>query len=276
MTILNMQTTLESIEVKLLLEGIYQHYGYDFRDYTSLHDRIQRLMAQENLKTISGLQERVLHDPDWFHRILAEFFITVSAMFRDPQFFLNFRQNVVPRLKTYPFIRLWFAGCGCGEEIYSMAILLHEEGLYDRCRFYGTDINESALNQAQKSIFPLHLRQKYTRDYLAAGGKSSFSKYYTAKYDHAIFHSWLKQRFVFSKHNLVSDSSFNEFQVILCRNVLIYFNNPLQHRVHKLLYDSLIRLGFLGLGNSESIFSTPYRDCFETLKGCDKIYQKMK
>jgi chemotaxis protein methyltransferase CheR len=233
-------------------------------------------MVQEKQQTISGLQEKILHNSDCFHRTLSEFVITVSAMFRNPDFFSNFRKQVVPWLKTYPFIRLWFAGCGCGEELYSMAILLYEEGLLDRCRFYGTDINEPALQKAQKGIFPLHLMQEYTRNYLAADGKSAFSKYYTAKYNHAIFHSWLKQRFVFSKHNLVSDSSFNEFQVILCRNVLIYFNNSLQQHVHKLIYTSLVPLGFLGLGESESIFSTPYRDCYKALNERNKIYQKIK
>ncbi len=272
-----MKPSPESVEFNLLLEGIYQYYGYDFRDYASqtLHEKIRQLVAKENLKTISRLQEQILHNQDDFYRILNEFFITVSAMFRNPNFFAVFRQEVVPWLKTYPFIRIWFAGCGCGEEVYSMAILLYEEGLYNRCRFYATDLNESALKQAQKGVFPLHLMQKYTHDYLAAGGKSAFSKYYTAKYDHAILHSWLKERFIFSKHNLATDSSFNEFHVILCRNVLIYFNNSLQQRVHKLLYDSLIRLGFLGLGDSESLFSTLYSDCYKTVNKREKIYQKM-
>ncbi len=268
---------LEDIEIQLLLEGLYRYYGFDFRNYAlaSLKRRILNMVQAEGLSTVSGLQEKILHDPECLERFLFNLSVNVTTMFRDPEFFLAFRTKVVPILRTYPFIRIWHAGCSTGEEVYSMAILLKEEGLYHRSRLYATDINETVLRKAKTGIFSLKLMQEYTHNYIKAGGKSSFSKYYTAAYGNAIFSSELKENIVFSLHNLVTDNSFNEFHVIFCRNVLIYFNKFLQNRVHTLLYESLIRLGILGLGRQESIKFTPYEKNYEQLEGGDKLYRKI-
>src|SRR2546430_13042476 len=240
---------LEAIEIKLLAEGIYQHYGFDFRDYSqpSLKRRIFKRIYAEGLSTVSGLLEKVLHDPACMERLLLDLSINTTAMFRDPTFYLAFRQKVVPTLRTYPFVRIWHAGCSTGEEVYSMAMLLQEEGLYERCRIYATDINETVLQRAKEGIFPLSSMQENTSNYIAAGGTGNFSQYYTARYDHAIFRPSLRDNVVFAQHNLVTDASFNHFNVILCRNVLIYFNNVLQDRVQQLFLDSMEMFGVLGL-----------------------------
>jgi chemotaxis protein methyltransferase CheR len=183
---------------------------------------------------------------------------------------------VVPMLRTYPFIRIWHAGCSTGEEVYSMAILLQEEGLYDRCRIYATDMNELVLKTAKNGIFPLKAMQEYTQLYHQAGGKKAFSEYYTAAYENAIFRSSLKENVVFAHHNLATDTSFNEFNVILCRNVLIYFNSHLQARVHKLFYESLAMFGVLGLGHQESLNFTPYEKHYEAIERSDKLYRRVK
>jgi chemotaxis protein methyltransferase CheR len=196
-------------------------------------------------------------------------------MFRDPSFYLAFRSVAVPLLRTYPFIRIWHAGCSTGEEVYSMAILLQEEGLYDRCRIYATDINEAVLKQAKAGIFPLERMQDYTQKYQQAGGNRSFSEYYTSGYEHAIFSSSLKQNIVFSQHNLVGDGPFNQFNVILCRNVLIYFNKILQQRVQSLFYTSLIRFGILGLGCQETLMLTSYHQRYKELVSAEKLYRKI-
>ncbi|HEY9761083.1 MAG TPA: protein-glutamate O-methyltransferase CheR [Trichocoleus sp.] len=268
---------LEDIEIQLLLEGIYRYYGFDFRNYAmaSLRRRIWNMVRAEKLTSISGLLERVLHDPDCMERFLLGLTVNVTAMFRDPDFYLTFRDKAVPLLKTYPFIRIWHAGCSTGEEVYSMAILLHEEGLYSRCRIYATDMNESVLRQARAGVFPLGVMQKYTQLYRKAGGLQSFSEYYTAAYDSAIIRSFLKERIVFSVHNLVTDASFNEFNVIVCRNVLIYFDQYLQDQVHKLLYDSLNIFGILGLGRGETLFKTPCEQYYETLNQQEKLYRRI-
>lgn len=218
-------------------------YGYDFRNYafSSVRRRIWHRVHAEKLPTITALQERVLHDRSCMERLLADMTIHVTEMFRDPEMFLAFRQKVVPLLRTYPFIRIWHAGCSSGEEVYSMAILLHEEGLYNKTRIYATDTSSDILERAKTGVFPLERMQLYTRNYMEAGGKTAFSEYYTAKYDSVIFNSEFKRNIVFAQHNLVTDSSFNEFNVILCRNVMIYFNKQLQDHVHHLLYDSLSR-----------------------------------
>lgn len=272
-----MSNELEAIEVQLLLEAIYRHYGFDFRNYAmaSLKRRIWNTVYAENLTTISGLQERVLHDRDCLERLLVGLSVNVTAMFRDPEFYIAFREQAIPLLQTYPFIRIWHAGCSTGEEVYSMAILLYEAGLYDRCRIYATDMNEIVLRQAKAGIFPLDLMQDYTQLYLQAGGKRSFSEYYTAAYSSAIFRSFLRENIVFSPHNLATDASFNEFNVILCRNVLIYFNNQLQAQVHKLLYESLRTFGILGLGHRETLKMTPYEHCYEDLSAANKLYRRI-
>jgi chemotaxis protein methyltransferase CheR len=269
---------LEDIEIKLLLEGIYRYYGFDFRNYAlaSLKRRIWNIIQAEGLTSISGLQEKVLHHPEYMERFLYALSVNVTTMFRDPSFFLTFRKKVVPFLRTYPFIRIWHAGCSTGEEVYSMAILLHEEGLYHRCRLYATDINDMVLRKAKTGIYPLDLMQGYTRNYLEAGGKKSFSEYYTAAYNNAIFPSYLKENMVFSQHNLATDNSFNEFHIILCRNVLIYFNQSLQHRVHKLFYESHVKFGILGLGRQETLKFTPHEQDYEELEGGEKLYRRIQ
>ena len=220
--------------------------------------------------------EKVLHEPDCVYRLAGDLSITVSAMFRDPAFFATFREEIVPLLRTYPFVRIWHAGCGKGEEVYSMAIVLHEEGLYDRCRIYATDISEVAVKQARSGIFSLDRMQEYTSNYIAAGGKGAFSEYYTARYGSAILRPWLKEKIVFARHNLATDGPFNEFNAILCRNVLIYFNRALQAKVHGLFYDSLAMFGFLGLGPSGSIRFTPHESHFELVSEGTRIYKKVK
>ena len=269
---------LEQIEIELLLEGIYQHYGFDFRSYAyaSIRRRLWKRIEAEGLSTISALQDRVLHDSDLMERLLLDLTINVTAMFRDPGFYRVFREQVVPTLRTYPFIRIWHAGCATGEEVYSMAILLEEEGLYERSRIYATDINEVVLQKAKAGIFPIDRMQEYTENYIAAGGKRSFSDYYVAKYDGALFQPSLTKNVVFSQHNLVTDRSFSEFNVILCRNVLIYFDKTLQARVLTLFYDSLAMFGALALGSKESLRFSPYEECYEQINDREKIYRKVR
>src|SRR5690349_5079522 len=212
---------LEDIEIRLLLEGVYLHYGYDFREYApaSLKRRIGELMRDEKVDSLSQLQERMLHDAMCFERFVVALTVNVTSMFRDPHFYLAFRTKVVPLLKTYPFVRIWHAGCSTGEEVYSTAIVLSEEGIYDRCRIYATDLNEAVLRRAREGIYSLEFMQGYVTNYVKAGGTAAFSEYYTADNDSAIFRSSLRRNVVFSQHNLVTDRSFNEFNLILCRNV---------------------------------------------------------
>lgn len=265
-----------TVQLKSLLLAIYEYYGYDFRDYAmgTLKRRITQRMYKEQVDSLPALLEKVLYDSACLHRLLDDLSITVSTMFRDPSFFLAFRNIVVPQLRHYPFIRIWHVGCGKGEEVYSMAILLHEEGLYHKCRLYATDMNEKALQQAQRAIYPLKQMQTYTRNYFDSGGCGSFSQYYTAKYGHVIFRPWLKKNILFSKHNLTTDRPFNEFHIILCRNVMIYFNRSLKGRVHHLLYDSLSNRGFLALGQRESIRFTPHEACYKVVDDREKVYRK--
>lgn len=269
---------LEQLEVQLLLEGIFKHYGFDFRSYAyaSVRRRLWKRIEAEGLATVSGLQERVLHEPAMMERLLLDLSINVTAMFRDPGFYRVFREQVVPTLRTYPFIRLWHAGCATGEEVYSMAMLLEEESLYERARIYATDINEVVLQKAKAGIFPIDRMQEYTENYIAAGGKRAFSDYYVAKYGGALFSPHLTRNVVFSQHNLVTDSSFSEFNAILCRNVLIYFDKSLQARVHELFYNSLAMFGVLALGSRESLRFSPYEDCYEQINGPEKIYRKVR
>jgi chemotaxis protein methyltransferase CheR len=269
---------LERIEVELLLEGIYRHYGFDFRSYAyaSIRRRLWKRIEAEGLGTVSALQGVILHQPQMMEKLLLDLSINVTAMFRDPTFYQAFRDRVVPLLRTYPYIRIWHAGCATGEEVYSMAILLQEEGLYDRSRIYATDINEVVLQKAKEGIFPLDRMQEYTENYIAAGGKRAFSDYYTAKYGGALFNPSLTKNVVFSLHNLVTDRSFAEFNVILCRNVLIYFDKSLQARVHGLFYDSLATFGILVLGSKESLRFSPYEDNYEQINGPEKIFRKVR
>jgi chemotaxis protein methyltransferase CheR len=269
---------LERIEIELLLEAIHRRYGFDFRSYayTSIRRRLWKRIEAEGLTTVSQLQSTVLHDSDAMERLLLDLSVSVTAMFRDPGFYAAFRQVVVPVLRTYPFVRVWHAGCSTGEEVYSMAILLTEEGLYDRARIYATDINDAVLQKARTGIFPLDRMQEYTENYLRAGGKKSFSEYYTAAYDGARFNTSLTRNVVFAQHNLVTDRSFSEFNVIFCRNVLIYFDRSLQNRVHSLFYESLARFGILVLGSKESLKFATYESRYERIHPTEKIYRKIQ
>jgi chemotaxis protein methyltransferase CheR len=269
---------LEEIELGLLLEGIYRRYGFDFREYApaSLRRRVRRRMHGEHVESLSALQELVLHDPAVMERLLLDLSINVTAMFRDPGFFLSFRENVVPLLRTYPFARIWVAGCSTGEEVYSVAIVLHEEGLAERVRIYATDINEAVLERARLGVFPLDKMREYTQNYIRAGGTTSFSEYYVARYDGAQFARSLVENVVFAQHNLASDAAFNEFHVIICRNVMIYFDKPLQEHVHRLFHDSLATFGVLALGQKETIRFSPREESYEVLDAAEKLYRKVK
>ena len=269
---------LERIEIELLLEAVFRHYGFDFRSYAyaSIRRRLWKRAEAEGLSSISELQARVLHAPDAMERLLLDLSVSVTSMFRDPGFYAAFRKDVVPLLRTYPFIRVWHAGCSTGEEVYSTSIVLEEEGLLDRTRIYATDINDAVLQQARDGIFPLNRMQEYTENYIRAGGRRSFSEYYTAKYDGALFSPALTRNIVFSQHNLVTDRSFSEFHVIFCRNVLIYFDRELQHRVHALFYESLVNFGVLGLGSKESLRFSQYEACYEKLGSREKLYRKVR
>jgi chemotaxis protein methyltransferase CheR len=268
----------EELELQLLLEGVYRQYGFDFREYAfaSLKRRVWRRVQAEQTGTITGLLERVLHDPDVMERLLLDLSINVTAMFRDPTFYGALREKVVPLLKTYPFTRIWIAGCSTGEEVYSLSILLHEEGIYERTRIYATDINEAVLERAREGVFPLEKMQEYTENYIRAGGTQSFSEYYLAKYEGALFDRTLTDNVVWAPHNLVQDRSFNTFNMILCRNVMIYFDRPLQTRVHQLFYDSLERFGVLALGHKESIRFTGIESAYEELDPLEKLYRKVR
>lgn len=266
----------EEIEIQLLIEAIYRRYGYDFRNYAlaSLKRRIYNFLRTEKLPSLSRLQEQVLHDRACVERLILGLTVNTTAMFRDPSFYLAFRDYAIPILRTYPFIRLWHAGCSTGQEVYSMAILLQEAGIYHRCRIYATDANEKVLQLAKSGIYPLKQMQDYTRLYLKAGGQRAFSEYYTANYGTAILRSSLQDQIVFGQHNLVTDRSFNEFNVIICRNVLIYFNQTLQNQVHELFYHSLCKFGILGLGKQETIRFTDYEGYYDSLAKADKLYRR--
>jgi chemotaxis protein methyltransferase CheR len=268
---------VEEIEFELLLEGVFRQWGFDFRNYapSSLRRRVMNFMRGEHIASISALQDRVLHDEAWLNRFLYSLSVNVSAIFRDPGFYRSFRKEVVPLLRTYPFVRIWLAGVSMGEEVYSLAILLQEEGLYDRCRIYATDINDAVLKKAKEGIYPLDLMQSYTSNYIKAGGNREFSNYYTAAYDRAIFKSSLRDNVVFAQHNLAGDASFNEFHVILCRNVMIYFNSQLQADVHRLLYASLVVFGILGLGAKETLKFSPHEHAYEEIDKAAKLYRRV-
>jgi chemotaxis protein methyltransferase CheR len=267
---------LEQLEIELLLEAVYRRYGFDFREYAqaSLKRRLWRRAYAEGVSSISELQARLLHDPQSMERLLLDLSINVTSMFRDPTFYLAFREKVVPLLRTYPFTRIWCAGCSTGEEVYSLAIVLEEEGVYERTRIYATDINESVLATAKAGIFPLDKMKQYTQNYIRGGGRHDFSRYYLAAYEAAQFSKTLTENVVFAQHNLAMDRAFNQFNVIVCRNVMIYFDKPLQDRVHSLFYESLERFGVLALGHKETLAFTPLADRYEELDPAERIYRK--
>jgi chemotaxis protein methyltransferase CheR len=269
---------IERMEIELLLEGVYRLYGCDFRNYAlaSLRRRVWNAVRNEAVQTVSGLQEKILHDRECMERFLVQMSVSVTSVFRDPEFYQALREKVVPFMKTHPFVRVWHAGCATGEEVYSMAIVLLEEGLYDKARIYATDMNEVVLSRARDGLIDVNSLAEYEANYRAAGGKAQLSDYYTAKYDGAMFRSSLRKNIVFAEHNLVTDSSFNEFNIIFCRNVMIYFNQTLQERVHELLYTSLRRLGVLALGRKESLKgATPHERHYEELDARERIYRKV-
>ncbi|WP_296257431.1 MULTISPECIES: CheR family methyltransferase [unclassified Pseudomonas] len=264
------------IEIRLLIEAIYLKYSYDFRDYSgaSVKRRVTHALRQFELNTISALQERVLHDPAAFMQLLQFLTIPVSEMFRDPSHFLAIREEVVPLLRTYPSLKIWIAGCSTGEEVYSMAILLREEGLLERTIIYATDINPTSLEKAKQGIFSMESVRAYNENYLKAGGKRLFSEYYTAAYDYAIFDKSLRENVTFADHSLATDSVFSETHLISCRNVLIYFNKKLQDRAFGLFHESLCHRGFLVLGSKETLEFSGFKDRFEPLVKQERIYRK--
>jgi chemotaxis protein methyltransferase CheR len=275
-TVADHDRELEGLELELLLEAIYQRYGYDFRGYAraSLRRRLWRRADLEGLRSLSGLQERVLHDPGCLDRLLADLSINVTAMFRDPGFHLALRREVLPELRTHPFIRIWVAGCSSGEEVISIAIALREEGMLERARIYATDMDPDVLGRARVGAFALDKVRDYTRNYLAAGGAEAFSDYYAVTGEQAVFDPGLLRPVVFAQHNLATDGSFNEFQLILCRNVLIYFGRDLQDRVLRLFDESLPRRGVLALGRKETLRGTAIEDRYEPLKEAERIYRR--
>ncbi|WP_238188473.1 protein-glutamate O-methyltransferase CheR [Paenibacillus sp. L3-i20] len=259
----------------LLLEAIFRIRGYDFRNYlrSSLRRRIRNRMNLDRLPTVTAMLEKTLYEDGYLEKLLEDFSIKVTEMFRDPNFFLAFRKKVVPILREYPSLRIWHAGCATGEEVYSMAILLQEEGLLERTSIYATDMSKEAIVQAKEGKFPLKRMQAYTKNYLQAGGIQEFSAYYSTDHTHAYVLPFMKKHMTFAQHNLATDGSFNEFHVILCRNVLIYFNPTLQTRVHGVLADSLAQDGFLALGNKESFLSV-HKARFDEYWQEERIFRK--
>lgn len=256
---------------------IKKYYGFDFSDYSrpSVKRRLIRFMHLHNITSLPDLIEKLTATEIFFKLFLEEFTVNVTGMFRDPTFFKALREQVIPQLATYPYLKIWHAGCSTGEEVYSMAIVLKEEGLYNKTRIYATDINGRALAEAEAGIYNLSNMQEYTARYFDAGGKNAFSDYYTARYNKVLLDQSLKTNILFSSHNLVNDASFNEFNMIICRNVLIYFNRSLQQKVTNLFYDSLITFGFLGLGTKESVVFTDLKKNFEEINYKLRIYRKI-
>jgi chemotaxis protein methyltransferase CheR len=267
---------IERIEIELLLEAIYRRYGYDFRHYAraSIRRRVRHLLAKTGHTTISEMIPSLLYDTAFSQSLLHEFSITVTEMFRDPSFYRSLREQVVPYLKTYPFVRIWHAGCATGEEVYSVAIVLQEEGLYNRATIFATDFNDAALNRAQEGIYDLRSIRQYAENYQRAGGTDSLAAYYHAQYKSAIMGQSLKRNITFANHNLVTDSVFSEVHLIVCRNVLIYFDRTLQDRVLRVFADSLSYGGFLCLGSKETLQFSEVQGLFEVVDEREKIYQK--
>jgi chemotaxis protein methyltransferase CheR len=263
-------------ELHKFLASIRNKYGYDFTDYAeaSVQRRIENFMNKNQISSIQALSEELLNNDSRFSIFVQEFTVNVTEMFRDPTFYKSLVTNIFPRLNTYNVIKIWIAGCSTGEEVYSIAILLREAGLLERSVIYATDINPKSLLAAKEGIFNISSMKSYTENYQKAGGRKSFSDYYIAKYDSAMLDKSLRKNIVFSSHNLTADKSFNEFQLILCRNVLIYFNQNLQNRVINLFYESLCPFGFLALGNKESLLFAEKRKFFTDIDRREKIYIK--
>jgi chemotaxis protein methyltransferase CheR len=269
---------IETLEIDLLLEAVARHHGYDFRDYarTSITRRIRKMLAREGLDSVSALQERLLREPEAMNAFVELVGVHTTSMFRDPDFFRALRTDAVPLLRTYPFVRIWHAGCATGEEAYSVAILLQEEGIYDRCRIYATDLSDVVLDKAKRGIFPLHAMRDYTVAYQNAGGTADFSSYYVADQKNALFRQGLRRNIIFAQHNLASDGPFNEFHLVLCRNVGIYFNETLRQRMHDLIYRSLVPFGILGVGKKESLRYTSYNEHYQEFSSEVRLYRRRR
>lgn len=268
---------IERIEAKLLVSAVRDRYGYDFTNYSeaSLLRRIRQFRVAENVATISELIPLLLHDPAYLKKAIEHFSVTVTEMFRDPAVFLKLREEVVSLLASYSQINIWIAGCATGEEVYSMAILLEEEGILDRCQLYATDINDSNIKKAEEGIFSSEKIILFEENYLKSGGRGTFSDYYQSSYGFLKISDRLRKKVLFSYHNLVSDGVFCEMNLILCRNVLIYFNKTLQNRVFKLFSESLSRRGFLCIGTKEEIQHSTEENNFSIIDKNCKIYQKL-
>jgi chemotaxis protein methyltransferase CheR len=266
----------ENIEIELFLQAVYMKFGYDFRNYGKAHikRRVRHRLSVSDFDNVSQLIHRLLYDPVFYQELLQDLSITVTEMFRDPDFYLAVRREVVALLKTYPFIKIWHAGCATGEEVYSMAILLKEEGLLKRTQIYATDFNQMALQKARNGIYPIDRVKEYTQNYQKSGGKASFSDYYNARYESVILNESLKENIVFADHNLVTDGVFGEMNMIICRNVMIYFDKDLQNKVIRLFYDSLVPGGFLCLGSKESLRFATIASKFDVTSEKHKIYRK--
>jgi len=269
-------TVVEKIEIDLLLEAIYRRWGYDFRCYAraSIERRTWQFLSRSGCASVTEMIQRVLHDREFFSQLARYFSITVTEMFRDPPFYQAVREQVIPLLRTWPHIKIWHAGCASGEEVYSLAIVLKEEGIYDRATIYATDFNDEALDRAREGIYQVGAMKEATRDYQLAGGKASLSEYYHARYDAVAMDNTLRERIVFSSHNLASDSAFGEMHLVFCRNVLIYFNRELQNRALGLFSESLVPGGYLCLGTKEQLQFTTASERFETVDSKANIYKK--
>jgi chemotaxis protein methyltransferase CheR len=272
----SVEQDIEDIEIQLLLEAIMHRYGYDFRNYApaSLRRRVRLIAEKEGVRSISALQGNILRDATCMSRFVTTLSVPVTAMFRDPPFYRALRDEVIPMLRTYPFIRIWHAGCSTGEEVYSLAILLTEAELYERCRIYATDLSDATLQAATRGIYDLSFMRAYTQNYQQFGGTQEFSSYYTADHQRVILSPRLRRNIVFSQHNLVSDGPFNEFNLILCRNVMIYFDQKLRQRVHALLDESLCRFGILGIGAKESLEFSTLTSRYGELASRVRLYRK--
>nr|WP_229736803.1 CheR family methyltransferase [Blastomonas aquatica] len=268
--------TIEDIEIELLLQAVYQHYHYDFRNYAraSIKRRLLHARSQLGYDSISAMQSDVLHDRTMLPRLLNYLTVQVSEMFRDPSYFRALREKVIPHLRTYASLKVWVAGCSNGEELYSLSILFREEGLAHKTLFYATDINPTALQAAEAGVYPLDQIRLFTENHRKSGGHSSLSDYYTADYGRAVFDKSLRSQVVFSDHSLVTDAVFGEMHLISCRNVLIYFNRELQNHAIGLFHDSLARRGFLGIGSKESLRFSEHAGSFSEFVGDEKIYQR--
>lgn len=277
MTEFEIKNTNEDIELSLFIEAIEMKYGYNFKEYSRAHikRRVKSRLIKSNMSGILELTRNVLYNEAFFREVLLDFSINVTEMFRDPEFFKFIKDEIFPILESYPEVKIWHAGCSSGEEVYSMAIMLKEYGIYDRCKIYATDFNENILKRAKDGIYSLESMKEYTKNYILAGGNSSFSDYYLAKYDSAIIDSDLKRNITFAEHNLVTDGVFGQMNLIMCRNVLIYFDKSLQNKVNQLFTESLIKSGFLCLGTKESLKYSSVINDYETIDETLRVYKKI-